>query len=258
MWDPDTYLRHADHRLRPFHDLIARIPTPAPHRVLDLGCGPGNATAELADRWPDAHVTGLDSAEAMITSAQALTRPGRLDFAAADLANDDWLPNGRADVMVTNAVLHWVPGHLARLPVWTDALTPGGSLALQVPGNFADPAHVLLDELTSSVRWKARIAHEPPHFDAHSADEYLDALARPGFHVDAWETTYLHVLHGPNPVLSWMEGTALRPVLAALTDADRAEFLTEYGALLADAYPARDHGTVLPFRRVFAVAVKTG
>lgn len=258
MWDPDSYLRHADHRLRPFHDLVARVPTPAPLRVLDLGCGPGNATAELADRWPDAHVTGLDSSAAMIESARDLARPGRLDFRQADLAADAWLPDGGADVMVTNAVLHWVPGHLARLPAWTDALTPGGSLALQVPGNFADPAHALLHELAASARWKARIGAEPQRFDAHSADRYLDALARPGFRVDAWETTYLHVLHGPNPVLSWMEGTALRPVIAALGDADRAEFLAEYGALLADAYPARDHGTVLPFRRVFAVAAKTG
>ncbi|UGQ14510.1 methyltransferase domain-containing protein [Yinghuangia sp. ASG 101] len=257
MWDPNSYLRHADHRLRPFHDLIARIPTPAPLRVLDLGCGPGNATAELADRWPDAHVTGLDNSDAMVASARKLARPG-LDFSTADLTTDDWLPNDGADVMVTNAVLHWVPGHLARLPRWTDALTPGGSFAVQVPANFADPAHVLLTELTASARWKDRIGAEPRPFEAHSADRYLDALARPGFRVDAWETTYLHVLHGPDPVLSWMEGTALRPVLAALADADRGEFLAEYGALLADAYPERDLGTVLPFRRVFAVAVNTG
>ncbi|HSA50155.1 MAG TPA: methyltransferase domain-containing protein [Yinghuangia sp.] len=256
MWDPDRYLRHADHRLRPFHDLLARVPTASPARVLDLGCGPGNATAELADRWPEAYVTGLDNSAEMIESAQAHARPGRLDFRAADLAADTWLPDGGVDVMVCNAVLHWVPGHLARLPGWTDALTPGGSFALQVPANFGDPAHVLLDELAASARWKARVAGEPRRFAVHSADEYLDVLARPGFRVDAWDTTYRHVLHGSDPVLSWMEGTALRPVLAALPDPERAEFLSEYGALLADAYPARDHGTVLPFRRVFAVAVK--
>ncbi|NUU23856.1 MAG: trans-aconitate 2-methyltransferase [Streptomycetaceae bacterium] len=255
MWDPDQYLRYADERTRPFRDLLARVPTADPRRVLDLGCGPGNATAELAARWPDAYITGLDNSPAMIDAAHEHARPGRLDFALADLRT--WNPEPGVDVMLSNAALHWVPGHLARLPRWTDALNPGGAFAVQIPGNFADPTHVLLGELAASARWKDRLDGVAlVRTEVGSADDYLDVLARPGFRVDAWETVYRHVLHGPDPVLAWVKGTALRPVLAALDAAGRREFLTEYGALLADAYPEKAYGTVLPFRRIFAVATR--
>ncbi|MGW0657830.1 trans-aconitate 2-methyltransferase [Streptodolium elevatio] len=258
MWDPDQYLRYADERGRPFRDLLARVPVAAPRRVVDLGCGPGNATAELAARWPEAYVTGIDNAPEMIEAAGEYARPGRLDFRLADVAA--WAPadgDAPVDVIVGNAALHWVPGHLALLPGWTDALADGGAFAVQVPGNFADPTHVLLGELAASARWKDRLGGVALlRTEVGSADQYLDALARPGFRVDAWETTYRHVLHGPDPVLGWVRGTALRPVLAALDPAEQAEFLAAYGALLADAYPPRPYGTVLPFRRIFAVAVK--
>ncbi|WP_436773382.1 trans-aconitate 2-methyltransferase [Yinghuangia sp. YIM S09857] len=258
MWDPDQYLRYADERGRPFRDLLAQVPVAEPRRVFDLGCGPGNATAELAARWPGAYVTGIDNAPAMIEAAQAHARPGRLDFRLADVGA--WGPEddaGPVDVIISNAALHWVPGHLALLQRWTDALAAGGAFAVQVPGNFADPTHVLLGELAASARWKDRLDGVALlRAEVGSADQYLDALARPGFRVDAWETTYRHVLHGPDPVLAWVRGTALRPVLAVLDEAARAAFLAEYGALLAEAYPARPYGTVLPFRRIFAVAVR--
>ncbi|MCF2530006.1 trans-aconitate 2-methyltransferase [Yinghuangia soli] len=255
MWDPGQYLHYADERARPFHELVARIPVAAPARVYDLGCGPGNVTAVLSDRWPDAHVTGLDNSAEMVEAARAHERPGRLGFALAELA--DWAPADTPDVIVANAALHWVPGHVAKLARWCDALAPGGAFAVQVPGNFAEPTHVLIGELAASARWKDRLADVPLlRSEVTSADQYLEALARPGFRVDAWETTYRHVLHGPDPVLEWTKGTALRPVLDALEPGEQCEFLARYGALLAEAYPARPYGTVLPFRRIFAVAVR--
>ncbi|MFF9349525.1 trans-aconitate 2-methyltransferase [Streptomyces sp. NPDC014734] len=259
LWDPQQYLRHADHRTRPFHDLLARVPdppaAPAP-RVADLGCGAGNVTALLARRWPRARITGYDNSPQMLERARTHAGP-LLDFVEADAAT--WTPAEPFDVIVSNALLQWVPDHLARLPVWLDALTPGGTLALQVPGNFDQPSHVLMRELAASPRWRERLHGVLRHADAVPAPTaYLDALTAPGITADVWETTYLHLLHGEDPVLDWVKGTGLRPVLTALGDdpGARDAFLAAYRDLLRTAYPAGPHGTVFPFRRVFAVAHK--
>ncbi|MEU9846138.1 trans-aconitate 2-methyltransferase [Streptomyces sp. NPDC047985] len=259
VWDPQQYLRHADHRTRPFRDLLARVPDPpaAPAlRIADLGCGAGNVTILLADRWPGARVTGYDNSPQMLERARAHTGP-LLDFAEADAAT--WTPTEPYDLIVSNALLQWVPGHTARFPVWLDALTPGGTLAFQVPGNFDQPTHVLMRELADSPRWRARLDGVLRHTDAVlTPAAYLDALTAPGITADVWETTYLHLLPGEDPVLDWVKGTGLRPVLTALADDPQAReaFLTAYRDLLRTAYPAGPHGTVLPFRRVFAVAHK--
>ncbi|MFE1402257.1 trans-aconitate 2-methyltransferase [Streptomyces sp. NPDC058770] len=259
LWDPQQYLRHADHRTRPFHDLLARVPdppaAPAP-RVADLGCGAGNVTVLLADRWPGARITGYDNSPQMLERARTHAGP-LLDFTEADAAT--WTPAEPYDLIVSNALLQWVPGHAARFPVWLDALTPGGTLALQVPGNFDQPTHVLMRELADSPRWRDRLGGVLRHTDAVlTPAAYLDALTVPGVTADVWETTYLHLLPGEDPVLDWVKGTGLRPVLTALADDPEAreEFLTAYRDLLRTAYPAGPHGTVLPFRRVFAVAHK--
>ncbi|MFJ9740426.1 trans-aconitate 2-methyltransferase [Streptomyces sp. NPDC101166] len=260
-WDPAQYLRHADHRARPFGDLLARVPDPPVHparplRVADLGCGPGNVTALLTGRWPDAHVTGYDNSEQMLAEAQAHAG-ARLDFAYADLTA--WTPAETYDVIVSNAALHWVPGHLDAFPAWLDGLAPGGVLAFQVPHNIDAPLHALMRELGNTPRWKDRLAHVLRHEDSvHAPGVYLDRLARLGCDTDVWTTTYHHVLKGPDPVLDWVKGTGLRPVLTALADDPEARdaFLTEYRDLLREAYPPHPYGTVLPFRRLFAVARK--
>ncbi|AZM53711.1 trans-aconitate 2-methyltransferase [Streptomyces sp. WAC 01529] len=264
-WDPLQYLRHSDHRTRPFTDLLGRVPDlPAaegrPPRIADLGCGPGNVTRLLARRWPGAHITGFDNSPQMLAEAERLAGPtdggGRLDFAAADAT--EWAPApGTYDLILSNATLQWVPDHADSFPAWTAALTPGGTFAFQVPGNFGAPSHVLMRELSESARWRDRLGGRLRHADAVLTPEaYLERLAGLGCEVDAWETTYLHVLEGEDPVLDWVKGTGLRPVLTALGDDAQAReaFLAEYGALLREAYPAREHGTVFPFRRVFAVA----
>lgn len=252
-WDPQTYLRHADDRARPFYDLVARVAVVAPDRIVDLGCGPGGLTRQLADRWPSARVTGVDSSAAMIERAAQYALPGRCDFLQADVR--DWRPDGPIDLLLSNATLQWVPDHLDLLPGWVAALTEGGSLAIQVPANFGAPSHVLMRELADSARWRDRLAGTLRHGDAVAEPtRYLEVLAAAGCVVDAWQTTYLHVLPGDDAVLDWVRGTGLRPVLDALGEEDAAEFVGTYRAQLREAYPRQEHGTVFPFTRTFVVA----
>ena len=152
MWDPGQYRRFADERGRPFADLVARIGAGDPGTVVDLGCGPGNLTADLARRWPGAVVHGIDSSPSMIEAARQLEDPPRLTFEVADLRA--WVPPGPVDVITCNAVLQWVPDHLELLPRWVDWLAPGGWLAFQLPGNFDQPPHVAISEMAASPRWR--------------------------------------------------------------------------------------------------------
>lgn len=255
-WDPAKYVQFGDHRDRPFFDLTARIAAAAPRQVVDLGCGPGNLTATLAARWPDAVVLGLDSSPEMLGRAEQLAAGApRLAFAAADIR--DWTPGPECDVVVSNAALQWVPGHLDLLPRWLEALPSGAWFALQVPGNFGAPSHVLMRELAASPEWASRLGGVLRHDDAvGEAVDYLSVMLDAGWAADAWETSYQQLLQGPDPVLEWVRGTGLRPVLAALPPEDAARFEQQYAALLREAYPAGPHGTVFPFRRIFAVGHK--
>lgn len=254
MWDPDQYRRFAGERSRPFSELIARIGAEAPGYVADLGCGPGNLTAVLAERWPDAEVAGVDSSPEMIAAAAAeADRAGRrLSFTLGDLR--DWQPSRPPDVVVSNAALQWVPDHLEVISRWAGMLPAGGWLAFQVPGNYDQPSHVILRELATSDRWRPLLDGVQLNRQSASPGEYLRLLARAGCEVDAWETTYLHVLPGEDAVLEWYRGTGLRPVLTALGPELAAEFAAAYGRRARAAYPPAPYGTVLPFRRVFAVA----
>lgn len=253
MWDPDQYLSFADERSRPFFDLTGRIAAAEPGYVVDLGCGPGNLTAALARRWPGAQIEGIDSSESMIAAADEL-RSERLNFRVGDVR--DWKPGHPADVIVSNAVLQWVPDHLDLLPRWQANLISGGWLAFQVPGNFDQPSHVVLRELAGSPRWRGLLTDVELNRQAAKPEEYLSLLAGLGMSVDAWETTYLHVLTGRDPVTEWYKGTGLRPVLSVLAPDDAAAFVAEYSERIRVAYPAAAYGTVLPFRRVFVVARK--
>lgn len=262
-WDPATYAQFSDERSRPFADLIGRIGAQDPGLVVDLGCGNGPATLSLAALWPAARVVGVDSSEAMLETALALDTAGRVEWVLSDLS--DWDPASlgqRPDVIVTNSTLQWLPSHLALLPVWIEALADGGWFALQVPNNFDEPSHRLMREVAAQ---HSRAGELVAALDLPAVAEprtYLTVLSRLGCVVDAWETTYLHILDAagtdPNPVLSWTSGTGLRPVLDLLGDeASRAAFVTPYAAALAEAYPRTGAGVVFPFRRVFAVGHKT-
>ncbi len=253
QWDPGEYLQFGDERGRAFVDLVARVAAEDPGRVVDLGCGPGNLTRLLARRWPDAWVEGVDSSPEMVERARAEGETDRLSFRVADLR--DWSPREPVDVLLSNATLQWVPGHLDLLGRLVSAVRPGGWLAFQVPGNFGERSHTAIAELRSAPRWRARL--DGLEIEQPSSEEpavYLKTLVGLGCTADVWETTYLQVLHGPDAVVRWISGTGLRPVLGALDDSEQADFVAEYRALVAAAYPERPWGTVLPYRRIFAVA----
>jgi trans-aconitate 2-methyltransferase len=255
MWDPELYGRFADQRNRPFHELAGRIGAVSPARVVDLGCGDGSLTETLAARWPAASVLGVDSSESMLAEA-ALRKTDRLSFVLGKI--QDWRPDGPVDVLVSNAALQWVPGHVSLLPRLVGALAPGGWLAIQVPGNFEAPSHDTLRRLCNSPRWNAQLGTAGRWPTMPTPSDYVRELAGLGCVVDSWETTYAQVLAGPDPVLTWMRGTALRPVLARLSASEAESFEAELGGLLREAYPAQSYGTVLPFRRIFAVAQVRG
>lgn len=246
-WDPALYLDFDDHRSRPFHDLLTRVGAVEPRRVVDLGCGPGHLTPALSARWPGAQVAAFDSSAEMVAAA----RERGIEAELADAR--DWAPAPDTDVVITNAVLQWVPEHPALLPRWLDALPPGAWFALQVPGNLDAPSHASVRELLDEPRWRGLTDLRDGTAVLDPAG-YADLLAGAAA-VDAWETTYLQRLTGEDPVLAWISSTALRPVRDALPEADYRAFRAELAPRLRTAYPARPDGsTWFPFRRIFAVA----
>ncbi|WP_336207938.1 trans-aconitate 2-methyltransferase [Nonomuraea sp. LPB2021202275-12-8] len=255
IWDPITYGRYADERSRPFFDLLARVRADAPDYVVDAGCGTGELTAELARRWPQAAVEGFDSSPSMIAKARELDATPR--FTVADVTT--WHPDRPVDVIVSNAVLQWVPEHRDVLERWIVGLKPEGWLAFQVPGNYDAPSHVVIRELCASRAWADRLGDYDRGDPVGTAVDYLDLLSGCGCQVDAWETTYTHVLNAPkgeNPVLNWVSGTALRPIFDRLQPEERKRFAADLAERFEEVYPAREFGTPFPFRRIFVVARK--
>jgi trans-aconitate 2-methyltransferase len=247
-WDPRLYLTYGDERGRPFLDLVARVRAEQPSTVVDLGCGPGTLTRLLKERWPSADVLGLDSSAEMVAAAD---RSAGVRFQVTDLR--DWRPERPVDVVVSNATLQWVPGHLELLPTLVGQVAPGGWFAFSVPGNFDQPSHTIRAELAAAPPYAEHLA-DLPSPSSHDPETYLERLLDLGCEVDAWEATYLHVLPGEDAVFTWVSGTGARPTLEALPDGVRQPFEAELKERLRSAYPSTRHGTVLPFRRVFAVA----
>jgi trans-aconitate 2-methyltransferase len=260
LWDPEQYAAFSDERSRPFFELAAQVHAAGPAHVADLGCGSGALTRTLARRWPHAHIHGIDSSREMIAAAQSPAEDapdGSVRFEVGDLS--DWKPAQPMDVILSSAALQWVPEHRDLLVRWAAELTRGGWLAFQVPGNFGAPSHVLLRDLAESPRWRDRLGGILRTDPVGEPAEYLALLAEAGCQVNAWETTYAQILPGDDPVLEWVKGTALRPVLTALGESspEAHEFLQQYRALLRGAYPTAPYGTVFPFRRIFVVARRT-
>jgi trans-aconitate 2-methyltransferase len=253
MWNPDVYLAFADHRGRPFFDLTSQVRADKPRRVVDLGCGPGNLTATLGDRWPGAVVEAWDSSPEMVDAA----RVRGVDAHVGDVR--EWTPQADTDVVITNATLQWVPEHVELLVRWAGQLAAGAWIAMQVPGNFDAPSHRAVRELARHDRWAEPLRDFP--FRAGQVGnpaEYASTLSDAGCTVDAWETTYIHDLTGEDPVLEWITGTALRPVRSRLDDEQWEQFRSELIPLLDASYPARSDGvTFFPFRRIFVVAQVT-
>lgn len=252
-WDPDQYLRFEAERALAFHHLVAAIANTAPSFVVDLGCGSGGLTATLLRRWPAAKILGIDSSQEMIERARHHAVPGRLRFEVGDVVQ--WSASEPVDVMVANACLQWIGDHHSLFDHLLPQLAEKGVLAFQVPANHTEPSHILLRKLCSSARWRDRLGGLPT-IGVREPQWYLDELAGRGLDVTAWQTTYLHLLDGEDPVLAWVLGTTLRPILERLPESHHLAFLAQYGALLRDAYPPRDGRTTFPFTRTFVVAVK--
>jgi trans-aconitate 2-methyltransferase len=253
-WQPERYLAFADQRTRPARDLLARVPLANPARVADLGCGPGNSTALLAQRWPEAAIIGVDSSAEML--AQARTSGVRATWVEADIAA--WTPDDPLDLIYANAALQWLDHHATLLPRLFGQLHAAGVLAVQMPRNFEAPSHALLRDTARSGPWADRLAGILDRPPVATPVWYHDLLAPNAAALDIWETEYLHVLAGDDPLLSWTRGTALRPVMQALDTDQFAAFEAAYAERLRLAYPKRaDGGTLFPFRRLFIVAQRS-
>lgn len=249
-WDPKTYLAFGAERTRPAADLLARIPIEKPPLVADLGCGPGNSTALLRARWPDAEIDAVDFAPEMLADARKSGVDAR--FIQADITT--WAPAERYDVIYSNAALQWLGDHKTLLPRLVSFLRPGGVLAVQVPRNFDERCHVLIRQAVADPRWRDALKDVRDWWNVLEPEAYFDLLRPVASHADLWETRYFHVLEGKDPVFHWMMGTGLRPFAAALTSPLREEFLEHYRGLLAAAYPPRAGGqTIHRFLRLFFV-----
>jgi trans-aconitate 2-methyltransferase len=252
-WDASQYLRFNDQRTRPCRELAARISVADPRRAIDLGCGPGNSTAVLAERWPKLELSGLDSSPDMIAAARR-DNPAR-DWRVGDISAWANESGGTFDIVFSNAALQWVDDHAAVFPKLLNRVSPAGALAVQMPGNFDALAHRLMRELAASPEWRNRLP-AVREWHVHDLPFYYDVLAPIAAAVDLWETEYLHVMPDAAAIVEWYKGTGLRPFLDALSNNDeRAEFSQAYLERIRQAYPVRADGCVIfPFRRLFMIA----
>jgi trans-aconitate 2-methyltransferase len=253
-WNASQYLKYADERTQPCRDLVARIALDKPARIVDLGCGPGNSTQVLAERWPGAKILGLDSSAEMIASAKQ-AYPA-MEWQVGDISS--WSAGQPFDLIFTNAALQWVPDHGVLFPRLLEQVAPGGAFAVQVPGNLYAPAHRRMRELAASPIWQEHFPAVVREWFVHEPEFYFDELAPLSRRVDLWTTEYLHVLSGPEAIVDWYKGTGLRPFLEHLKEpADRERFLQEYLELITIDYPQQPNGQVLfPFRRLFFIAYR--
>jgi trans-aconitate 2-methyltransferase len=250
-WDPVQYLRYAGERLRPALDLLARVPLDAPAQVVDLGCGAGNVTAILSQRWPFAEVTGMDGSAEMLAKAREAAPNCR--FVEADFAR--WQPEAPPDLIYSNAALHWCGGHEALFPRLLDLLAPGGVLAVQMPAMHAAPLRALQHEVAANGPWAEALVDVESAPPILEPGQYWDLLRPHCATLDIWETIYLHALQGEDAVVQWARGSSLRPFLDRLPPPERDAFLAEYTEAVRPAYKrCADGTTLLPFRRLFLLA----
>lgn len=251
VWDAGQYARFRSERSRPFEDLVARIRHDDVRGIADAGCGDGALTRSLLDRWPGTRIWGIDSSKEMLARAPSASG---LHFERADLR--DWSPRALLDLVISNAVLHWIPDHAAVLRLFAGWLAPGGVLAVQMPNNRSETAYVQAGALAEEPRWRSRLRDVPWDVVVERPSFYLERLAALGFTTDLWETVYYHRLARASEVVEWIKGTSLRPILTALTESEGEQFLAELNERIAPAYPESAQGVLFPFRRLFFVAVQ--
>lgn len=253
VWDPSQYLKFADHRLRPALDLLARIPAEAPGTVIDLGCGPGNVTTHLRRRWPDARIIGVDSSPQMLAKAAAAMPETR--WIEADIGT--WEPDQPVDVIYSNAALHWLGDHGRLFPRLMDWLAPGGVLAVQMPRNYEAASHTCILDTARLGPWREALESLLRPSPVAAPEAYYRFLSAHAERPDIWETVYMQLLQGENPVVEFTKGSALKPLMDALSEPMRSDFEAAYAERIASAYPPEKNGqTLFPFRRLFMVVQK--
>jgi trans-aconitate 2-methyltransferase len=251
-WNAGQYLKFEDERTRPSVDLLRRVPLAAPDHCIDIGCGPGNSTELIADRYPAARVSGLDNSPGML--AKARERLPASTFEEADIQN--WQPNDRFDLIFANAVLQWLPDHPGLLNRLVSFLAPGGCVAVQMPNNLNEPSHRLMEQVAVEGPWADKLSSASAAKEKiGSFEDYYSCLQQAGCLVDIWQTTYVHPLAGAEAIVEWFKSTGLRPYLDPLSPEEQSEYLSRYQVEIAKAYPAQADGKVLlRFPRLFFVA----
>jgi trans-aconitate 2-methyltransferase len=253
-WDANLYLQFANERSQPAIDLIARIKLPNPKRIIDLGCGPGNSTALLRQRWPEADITGLDNSPEMIAAASK-AYPGE-KWVLADIA--PWTADVAYDLVFSNAALQWLPEHAALFPQLIAQVAPAGALAVQIPAHYESPFHRILLEVANAEKWRQRMPAARRALTKEAASVYYNLLQPLASHLELWETEYCHILEGPQDIVAWFRGTGMRPFLEAL---DSAQEKQEFERMVLEgctrAYPRQKDSRILfPFRRLFILAYR--
>jgi len=257
VWDANLYLKFSDARTRPAIDLMSRLdPANAVrpgHAIYDLGCGAGNISRLLAERFPGAPVVGIDSSDEMLAKARSQTASAHVTFAKGDLAHFE--PGVPASILYSNAAYQWLPGHIDMFPGLMKLLPPGGQLAIQMPRNHEAPSHALMRQAAEAGPWRDRLAGIGGIARVEEPARYYDVLKPFSSALEVWETVYQQPLSGKNPVAEYTSSTGLRPFLEALAEPERSRFYDTYARMTVEAYPTRADGvTLFPFRRLFMVA----
>ncbi|SCH63929.1 Trans-aconitate 2-methyltransferase [uncultured Ruminococcus sp.] len=253
-WSSSQYLKFKSQRTQPAIDLANRITASSPSNILDVGCGPGNSSQVLKQRFPNASVLGIDSSEDMIRSASQTYRD--IEFRLCDAQTE--LPglHRTFDVVFSNACLQWIPDHPRLIPSLMEQLVPGGCLAVQIPMNEHEPIHQIIQKIASSPEWKPRFPN-PRIFYTLSPGGYFDLLSKLTRQFDLWQTTYFHIMSSHQDILEWYRGTGLRPYLSVLSQPDQASFESQILKELQAAYPKQENGEIIfHFPRFFFLAVK--
>lgn len=253
-WNSGQYLKFKKERTQPAIDLAARIQLTAPSRVIDIGCGPGNSTAVLKNRFPNADILGVDVSQNMLERA-AHDHPD-ITFRLLDVSKDDWKLDGKFDVVFSNACMQWVPDHRKLLSKMMGLLNDGGNMAVQIPMHTGAPVHSILEEVSGSAAWRERFPN-PRRFYTLTVEEYAGILADLSSDFDIWTTAYWHRLPSHEAILEWYKSTGLKPYLEVLDDAGQAAFLADIFREIKKHYAVQKNGEILfRFPRLFFMAVK--